>query len=340
MSPLEPSESMRTLKDGLVNAGAILFVLALLATLILGRFFCGWGCHIILLQDPCAWLLGKVGIRPKPFRSRLSSSCRSSSPSRHTSVWPVSTGSPSRLRPARAGLAGGPLELVVDESSGAPFRRPDGRAAPARVRLPRPVYFLGAPGGYRTYGGPRTQVSSPLDESAPVYPRRPTPAKSAAICTRGLHEHTRPACTRRSAILRMVVDPGCMKPCPTASASCPKEALDLGLGWRGDGAGAAGGDPPGHAPDLGLGEEIGVAAVARSSLPRSAAPTASRCRCSSPRGSRRARPTWCGRACGRLAARRSTAPAPARDKGVGRARRPPWIAASVVLVALAPGASC
>jgi hypothetical protein len=30
---------------------------AILATLIFGRFVCGWGCHILALQDFCAWML-------------------------------------------------------------------------------------------------------------------------------------------------------------------------------------------------------------------------------------------------------------------------------------------
>lgn len=62
---------MQTLELGYVNAGFILFVIAILATLLLGRFFCGWACHIVALQDVCGWILRKFGIRPKPFRSRL-----------------------------------------------------------------------------------------------------------------------------------------------------------------------------------------------------------------------------------------------------------------------------
>src|SRR5215213_11537419 len=71
VSPIEPSESMYTLQNGAINAGFIFFSLAILATLIFGRFVCGWGCHIVSLQDFCAWLLGKMGLKPKPFRSRL-----------------------------------------------------------------------------------------------------------------------------------------------------------------------------------------------------------------------------------------------------------------------------
>ena len=71
VSPIEPSESMYTLQNGAINAGFIFFTLAILTTLIFGRFVCGWGCHIVALQDFCAWLLKKFGMTPKPFRSRL-----------------------------------------------------------------------------------------------------------------------------------------------------------------------------------------------------------------------------------------------------------------------------
>src|SRR5206468_11217239 len=71
VSPIEPSETMYTLQKGFVNAGFIFFGLAILATLVFGRFVCGWGCHILALQDLCGWLLKKMRLNPKPFRSRL-----------------------------------------------------------------------------------------------------------------------------------------------------------------------------------------------------------------------------------------------------------------------------
>jgi polyferredoxin len=71
VSPIEPSEAMHTLQRGAINAGFIFFVLAILGTMIFGRFVCGWGCHILALQDACAWLLKRIGVTPKPFRSRL-----------------------------------------------------------------------------------------------------------------------------------------------------------------------------------------------------------------------------------------------------------------------------
>src|SRR5690606_2362297 len=71
VSPVEPSESMQTLELGDINAGFIFFVAAILSTLIFGRYFCGWGCHVVAPQDLCSWLMNKLGVRPKPFRSRL-----------------------------------------------------------------------------------------------------------------------------------------------------------------------------------------------------------------------------------------------------------------------------
>ena len=71
LSPIEPSDGMELVKYGVINAGAIFFAITLLATLLLGRWFCGWACHVVLLQDFCYWLMRKFGIRPRPFRARL-----------------------------------------------------------------------------------------------------------------------------------------------------------------------------------------------------------------------------------------------------------------------------
>ena len=60
VSPIEPSEAMYTLQNGAITAGFIFFSLAIIATMIFGRFVCGWGCHILALQDLCAWLLKRI----------------------------------------------------------------------------------------------------------------------------------------------------------------------------------------------------------------------------------------------------------------------------------------
>lgn len=70
LAPLELNEVMYTLELGIVTAGFIFMAAATLSVLIFGRFFCSWGCHILALEDLCAWLLDKIRIHPKPVRAR------------------------------------------------------------------------------------------------------------------------------------------------------------------------------------------------------------------------------------------------------------------------------
>jgi polyferredoxin len=71
VTPVEPSEAMAFSKAGIVNAGFIFFAGAIVLTAVFGRWFCGWTCHLVALQDLCRWLLQKIGVRPRPLRSRL-----------------------------------------------------------------------------------------------------------------------------------------------------------------------------------------------------------------------------------------------------------------------------
>lgn len=71
LAPLELNEVMYTLELGVITAGFLFMCALVLGTLIFGRFFCSWACHIMVLQELCAWLLRKLGIRRKPVRSRL-----------------------------------------------------------------------------------------------------------------------------------------------------------------------------------------------------------------------------------------------------------------------------
>ena len=71
LTPLEPSESIELTAKGVLNAGAIFFGLAILSTALFGRFFCGWACHLVAIQDACRWLLEKLGLRPRPVNLGL-----------------------------------------------------------------------------------------------------------------------------------------------------------------------------------------------------------------------------------------------------------------------------
>ncbi len=70
LAPLELNEVLYTLHLGVVTAGFVFMALAMASVVVFGRFFCSWACHILALQDLSAWLLGKLRIRPEPFRSR------------------------------------------------------------------------------------------------------------------------------------------------------------------------------------------------------------------------------------------------------------------------------
>lgn len=71
LAPLELNEVMYTLELGIITAGFLFMSSLVLGTLIFGRIFCSWACHIMVLQDGCAWILRKLGIVAKPIRSRL-----------------------------------------------------------------------------------------------------------------------------------------------------------------------------------------------------------------------------------------------------------------------------
>lgn len=71
LAPLELHEVMYTAELGIVTAGFLFMALSIVFTGVVGRFFCGWGCHLMALQDLCAWLLAKVGVRRKPIRARI-----------------------------------------------------------------------------------------------------------------------------------------------------------------------------------------------------------------------------------------------------------------------------
>lgn len=225
ISPVEPSEAMYTLELGQLNAGFVFLVLALLSTLIVGRFFCGWGCHLVALQDFCGWLMKKFGIRPRPFRSRwllylpLGLAL-------YMFVWPtllrLSTsvfGQPARSFPGFSnhlvttgfwntfpGLVFSVLTFAVC-----------GFAA---------VYILGAK-GFCTYGCPYGAFFAIADRLSPLRVRVTDACEQCGHCTVTCTSNVRVHDEVRR--FGMVTDPGCMKTTDCISV-CPNDALYLGLG--------------------------------------------------------------------------------------------------------------
>src|SRR6476620_8382930 len=223
VSPIEPSEAMATLQRGAVNAGFIFFTLAILATLVFGRFVCGWGCHILALQDFCAWLLKKAGLTPKPFRSRL------------LVFVPLIVALYMFVYPSVLRFFAAPKSEPVIPAFTNHLVTTEFWATFPTVAVAIPflfvcgfmtVYFLGQK-GFCTYACPYGGFFGLADKLSPGK-IRVTPACNqcghcTATCTSNVLVHA------EVKQYGMVVDPGCMK-CMDCVSVCPNDALYFGFG--------------------------------------------------------------------------------------------------------------
>lgn len=223
ISPIEPSETMYTIQRGAINAGLIFFSLAILATLIFGRFVCGWGCHIVALQDFCAWLLKKIGLVPKPFRSRLLVYVPLVAA---LYMFVLPTALRAFTKPAAEPLIPAFTNHLVTNNFWETFPT-------MAVAIPflficgfMTVYFLGSK-GFCTYACPYGGFFSLADKLAPGKIRVTDACNQCGHCTA--------TCTSNVLVhaevkqFGMVVDPGCMK-CMDCISVCPNDALYFGFG--------------------------------------------------------------------------------------------------------------
>ena len=223
ISPIEPSEAMYTLQNGAINAGFIFFTLAILATVIFGRFVCGWGCHIVALQDFCAWLLRKFGLTPKPFRSRLLVWVPLIV-ALYMFVWP--TAYRFFTKPASEPLIPQFTNHLITTDFWATF-------PPVAVAIPflficgfMTVYFLGQK-GFCTYGCPYGGIFVLADKVAPGKIRVTDACNQCGHCTATCMANVQ--VHAEVAKYGMVIDPGCMKHMDCISV-CPNDALYYGFG--------------------------------------------------------------------------------------------------------------
>lgn len=219
LSPVEPSESMQTLELGYVNAGFLMFAVATLATLVLGRFFCGWACHVVAYQDAAAWLLGKFSLRPRPIRSRLL-------------VWvPLAAAFymfawPTIARWLEGREFAGFKAHFSTESFWATFPGPGIALLTIFVDGFLIVVLLGAK-GFCTYGCPYGAVFGFVDRASRARIRVTDACEGCGHCTA--------TCTSNVLVhlevarFGQVVDSGCMK-CLDCVNVCPKDALYFGFG--------------------------------------------------------------------------------------------------------------
>ena len=218
LSPIEPSEAMYTLNDGLLNAGFLFFAASLLATLLVGRFVCGWGCHFVAYQDLCSWLLKKVAIKPKALRSRVLVFAPLAL-ALYMFVWPTAyrwwTGG------ARPELSNHLLTTGFWDT----FPGPVVAVLTILVAGFAIVYFFGAK-GFCTYACPYGGFFGLIDQVSVgrivVSDACEHCGHCTAVCTSNVRVH------EEVALYGMVVDPGCMK-CMDCVSVCPNDALSFGF---------------------------------------------------------------------------------------------------------------
>lgn len=219
LGPIEPSEGITFSQNSVISAGLVFFVVSTLATLLFGRFFCGWGCHLLALQDSCMWLMKKIGIRPKPMRSRI------------LLIVPVIAFVYMFLYPViyrlwfDKGIPAATTEFIVKDFW-ATF--PPWPVAVATLLIAgfAIVYFLGSK-GFCTNICPYGAAFGVADRLSPARIRVTDDCEGCGHCTQ--------VCTSNVVVhsevrdYGMVVDQECMK-CLDCVSVCPKNALYFGFG--------------------------------------------------------------------------------------------------------------
>ncbi len=217
LAPLEPSEAIAFSREGLLNAGALLLAGSALLTLVVGRFFCGWACHLVAIQDGCRWLLARMGLTPRPLKSTLL-------------VWvPWIAFVYMFVWPLVYRLATNPdLETRLELSTPAFWQTFPGWGLGMLTFLlcgAGIVWFLGSKGFCR-FACPYGALYGFADRFSPLRITVSEACRGCALCTA--------VCTSGVNVSREVrqhghvVDSGCMKTMDCVAA-CPNQALSLGF---------------------------------------------------------------------------------------------------------------
>ncbi|MFT7543079.1 MAG: polyferredoxin [Gammaproteobacteria bacterium] len=188
--------------------------------MLLGRFFCGWACHVVAYQDLAALLLRRLGLRPRPVRSRL------------LLVVPFYAAFSMFAWPSieRHWIAGEELPaLAWHLTTGAFWERFPGvgmTLATVVVCGGLIIWVLGAK-GFCTYACPYGALFGLVGRHAPGKIRVSDACEGCghctAVCTSEVRVHA------EVARFGQVVDAGCMR-CMDCVSACPKDALSFGFG--------------------------------------------------------------------------------------------------------------
>lgn len=219
ITPVEPSEAMALGQYSVVNTGLIFFAAMILLTAVFGRYFCGWACHVVALQDLCRHWMLKLGITPKPLRSRVLAWVPTLA-FLYMFVWPA----------VWRWWHGDDLSIrAVELTTSAFWATFPGWVIGILTLLIcgfACVYFLGAK-GFCTYACPYGAIFAAADRVAPLRIRVTDACSQCGQCTAVCSSNVRVHEEVRD--YRMVVSPGCMK-CRDCVAACPTGALYYGAG--------------------------------------------------------------------------------------------------------------
>jgi hypothetical protein len=225
LAPAELNETMFTIEEGVVTVGAILLSVILISVLFFGRFFCSWGCHIIALEDFSSWLLAKVGIKPKPVRSRLLPLAAVGALV-YMFVWPTLI----RLYEGREWKG---LRVLSDEEGLGSFTTEEfTRNLPGPLMTTVTFIFVGGAivwllgsRGFCRYVCPYGALFAGIDRFSPAGIQLVGDCNGCGKCTASCTSHIR--VHHEIQIHGRVVTPGCLKDLDCVT-SCPQDALSFG----------------------------------------------------------------------------------------------------------------
>ncbi len=223
LSPIEPSESVEFFRYGVINPGLIFFGLAILATMIFGRYVCGWGCHLVAYQDLMLWILKKFKLRPKAFRSRFLILV----PLVIAAGWMFLVPMGYRLWLT---IQGEPFPTMQPHFTKVEYWSTFARlifgAATILICGFAIIYFMG-PKAFCTFACPYGAFFGLADKVAPYRIRVNDNCEQCGHCTAVCTSNV--SVSEEVNLYGMVVDPGCMK-CLDCVHVCPNDALSVSAG--------------------------------------------------------------------------------------------------------------
>lgn len=226
LAPLELNEVLYTLHLGVITAGFIFMGLAMISTVIAGRFFCGWMCHILALEDLSEWLLLKMGIKPRYIRSRTLLFIPFIAMG-YMFILP-------QIERLYKGLPAVALKVQTDSEGWASFMTNDFWRNLPGIGITLLtfficgfliIYLLGSR-SFCTYACPYGAIFSITDRLAPGKIKLTGDCNQCGICTSVCSSHVKVHHEVRH--FSKVVDPNCMKDMDCVMA-CPNDALSYGF---------------------------------------------------------------------------------------------------------------